>query len=258
MASSSACRSSSASRAQRALLRFPLLLPLLVSLVAAAATPVLPGQDAPTRQAKQQASRPKDAAALFTMFGKLRGMSASYTEKKHLSLLAVPLTSSGKLHFLAEGKAKKGHLVRSVEKPEKSKLTITEAELRMADANGTEVIDLRQSDRVRLFVTSLMRIFQGDRAALQKHYQVRYVLDAKHATRWQLELTPKKEPLDKILKRLALFGDGQAVTRIELVEPNGDRTVTTIDKVDPKRTFTASEKLSIFGIKPQPKESAGK
>lgn len=203
-------------------------------------------------------ARPKDEAALFAMFGKLRGMSASYTEKKHLSLLAVPLTSSGELHYLRDGTGTKGHLVRLVEKPEKSKLTITEAELRMADKNGTEVIDLRQSDRVRLFVTSLMRIFQGDRKALQEHYRVRYVLDDKHATRWHLELVPKKEPLDKILKQLSLFGEGEAVTRIELIEPSGDRTVTTIDKVDPKRTFTAAEKREIFGIQPSKPEKPRK
>ena len=231
MASSRACPSPSL-----------LLAPLLALLGATA--PALAQE-----QAAKTPARPKDEAALFAMFAELRGMTASYTEKKYLSLLAVPLTSSGKLHFLADGQDKKAHLVRSVEKPEKSKLTITEAELRMADKNGTEVIDLRQSDRVRLFVTSLMRIFQGDRKALQKHYKVRYVLDDKHATRWHLELVPKKQPLDKILKQLSLFGDGQAVTRIELIEPSGDRTVTTIDKVDPRRTFTAEEKREIFGIR---------
>ena len=73
-------------------------------------------------------------------------------------------------------------------------------------------------------------------------------LDPARATRWHLELTPEKAPLDKILRRLTLFGDGRAVTRIELLEPSGDRTVTKIDAVDPARTFTAAEEREIFGI----------
>ena len=201
-----------------------------------------------TLPAQQKPSRPKDEAALFAQFSKLRGMSASYTEKKHLSLLAVPLTSSGQLHYMTAPDGKQGRLVRVVKKPEPSKLTITERQLRVADKRGTEVIDLRQSDRVRLFVTSLMRVFQGDREALQAHYHVRYQLDDRHATRWQLRLTPKKAPLDKILKQLALHGDGEKVTQILLVEPNGDRTVTTIEKVDARRTFSAREQLEIFDI----------
>ncbi|MCK5941616.1 MAG: hypothetical protein KAI24_06590, partial [Planctomycetes bacterium] len=189
--------------------RSVLLLALLAVASPAQGTPAKPPTEQAGKQA-QQPERPADEAALFAMFGELRGMSASYTEKKHLSLLAVPLTSSGRLHFLVDAppageRRGKAHLVREVLKPEQSRLTITEAELRMTDGDSTEVIDLRQSDRVRLFVTSLLRIFQGDREALQRHYRVSYVLDPEHRRRWRLELQPKKAPLDKILKRLTLF-----------------------------------------------------
>jgi hypothetical protein len=201
-----------------------------------------------------QAKRPKDLAALFEQFRSMRGMSAAYTEEKHLSLLAVPLKSKGALHYMTDADGAHGRLVRLVKEPEPSKLTVTGRELRIADKHGAQVIDLRQSDRVRLFVTSLMHVFQGDGASLQRHYAVRYIPDAEQLSRWRLELTPKKAPLDKILKQLALHGAGEAVTQIVLTEPNGDRTVTKIHEADPRRVFSSQERREIFDLAtPEPK-----
>lgn len=197
--------------------------------------------------------RPKTKEALFRAFAAIQGLSADYTEDKYLSLLAVPLKSKGKLHFMQPG-----YLSRIVESPEKSKLTITDSELRMASTDTTgkqkeEVIDLRQSDRVRLFVTSLVQVFQGNEKALKQHYQIRYLprIDDNHT--WQLELQPLKKPLTQIMKKLLLVGRDKAVTRIELHEPNGDRTITKIVKVNPKRVFTAKEQKHIFGVTAKPK-----
>ena len=68
---------------------------------------MLAAQDAP-----QKPQRPKDAAALFRQFAAVRGMSASYSEEKHLSLLAAPLTSSGKLYYMTDADGNNGRLVR--------------------------------------------------------------------------------------------------------------------------------------------------
>ena len=38
--------------------------------------------------------------------------------------------------------------------------------------------------------------------------------------------------------------------RIEVREPNGDRTVTRISKADPARVFSEREKADLFGIVP--------
>lgn len=197
---------------------------------------------------KQQ--RPASAAALFRAFAQIKGLSADYTEEKFLSLLAIPLKSKGQLHFMQPG-----YLSRIVLAPEKSKLTITDAELRMKGKDKEEVIDLRQSDRVRLFVTSLVQVFQGNHKALKQHYRIRYTPKAADAHAWQLELAPLKKPLTQILKRLVLFGRNKTVTRIELHEPNGDRTITKIVKVDPTRVFTKAEKKDLFGVVDKPKKS---
>ena len=142
-----------------------------------------------------------------------------------------------------------GYLTRRIEEPEPSKLTITPRELRMVDRDGTEVLDLRQNDEVRVFVTSIMRVFLGDRKSLERSYTIEYTPDAKNETGWTLSLLPGGKPLNQMLRSLELRGEGSRVTRIEILEPNGDKTITTIVKADPKRKFTPEEKHELFGIR---------
>lgn len=54
-----------------------------------------------------------------------------------------------------------------------------------------------------------------------------------------------------MMQRLALHGEGEAVMSIEVVDPNGDRTTTTILTADVARRFDADEKKRLFGIEPQ-------
>lgn len=222
---------------------------LLASLLGAGgvATQTPPQEPAPAKQSQQaEAKRPADAAALFAAFRRMPGLEARYTEKKHLALLLVPLESKGRLYFLQPG-----YLSRVVEAPEKSTLTITPGELRMSGRDGVEVIDLHQSDRLRLFVSSLVQVFRGEQQALTELYAISYGPDGEDEVRWKLHLVPREKPLDQMMKALTLRGRGVAVTSIELVEPNGDRTVTTITAADAEREFTVAERREIFGIRPE-------
>ncbi len=189
--------------------------------------------------------RPADAAALFAAFARMEGLEARFEEEKHVALLAAPLTSRGTIYFLPPG-----HLARVVTAPESTTLRITPDELVVESAEGVERIDLRRSDDVRRFVTSLVRVFAGDRAALERSYDVAYGADpdADDDAAWRLTLTPKAKPLTEMMRSLRLFGRGVEVRAIEVTEPTGDRTVTTIVEADPARRFTAEEKERLFGL----------
>ena len=182
----------------------------------------------------------------------MTGLEARFEEEKHLSLLAVPLRSSGRLYFqrAAQGKDAHagGHLTRIVESPEPSTITISPRELRMQNRDGTEVVDLQRSDKVRTFVLSLVHVFAGDEPALTKAWTVRLLPDPKNERAWSLELLPRGKPLDQMIASLRLFGEGEAIVRIEMHEPNGDRTVTRIVAADPNRVFDGAEQKRLFGI----------
>lgn len=195
---------------------------------------------------ESQASRPANVEELFAAFAKMEGLEARFEEEKHLALLAVPLKSRGRIYFLPPG-----HLARVVEEPEPSTLTISPTELRMSGRDGVETIDLRTSDDVRSFVTSLVHVFSGDREALRRAYEVTFSISEEDELSWVLVLTPRKQPLSNVMRDLRLDGEGFAVTGIEIREPNGDRTTTRIVEADPARKFSAEEKDRLFGVAPR-------
>jgi hypothetical protein len=204
-------------------------------------------------------AEPTSAAELLAAFAKIEGFEARFVEVKHLALLAAPLSSRGRLYFL-----RPGYLTRQIEGPEPSTLTISPTELRMSGAEGDESIDLRQSDKVRIFVTSLLQVFAGNQAALEASYEVAFtpaVRDGRPAedaagseemgvgeAGWALTLTPRDKPLTSILRGLTLRGRGHEVKEIVVREPNGDRTITRLEETNTRRAFTDEEKASLFGI----------
>lgn len=194
----------------------------------------------------QQRPRPADAKALLGAFARMPGLEAGYTEEKRLALLALPLQSRGRILFLPPG-----YLFRQVEAPEPATLRITPDELVVEDRDRKEAIDLRRSDTLRVFVTSLVQVFAGDEAALQKAFTVTYTPDPKAERLWTLELLPKGEQLQRMMRSLTLRGEGEAVTVIEVVDPNGDRTTTRIVTADVARRFDADERKRWFGIEPK-------
>ena len=93
-----------------------------------------------------------------------------------------------------------------------------------------------------------MQVFSGDHVGLERSYEVRYQHDAQDEARWSLTLIPRAAPLSEMLRSLRLAGAGIAVLRIEVREPSGDRTVTSVVGADPEREFSEREKAEFFGI----------
>jgi hypothetical protein len=203
--------------------------------------------DEKRQEVEKEPKRPATAKDLFACFAKVKGLQASFTEKKYLALLAVPLEIKGSLYFLPTQ-----HLTRVIDSPTKSSLRITPNELLIKSPDAEEVIDLRLNPDVRAFVSSLVYIFAGDSGSLEKSYSISYELDEKEETRWSLTLIPLKKPLTEMIQSLRMDGAGGVAHRITIHEPNGDRAVTTITKANVKRIFTNQEKLALFGIKMKP------
>jgi hypothetical protein len=200
--------------------------------------------DAPDDAADDAADeQPADARALLAAFARMPGLEARFEEEKHLALLAAPLRTRGTLYFMPPG-----HLARVVEGPEGSVVTISPTELRMADADGEQTIDLRSNADVRAFVTSLVCVFTGDEAELERSYALAYDRDAEG---WTLTLTPREPPLSEMMRELRLRGSGRAVKELLMREPNGDRTATRILRADAERRFTPEEQARLLGIRPR-------
>ncbi len=186
-----------------------------------------------------------DLNQLLQAFARSPGLSARFTESKHMALLAAPLESAGIIYY-----ATPGVLARHLERPEKSVLVVDKDQVRIWDGARWEVVDLGSKPVVRMFVDSFVRILQGDLPALQKLYTVVFAPEAAAPNRWTLTLRPKVAPMNQFIDRLELRGDRLVVSELRIIENGGDETRTLFFDVQPARSFSAADRARFF---PAPK-----
>jgi outer membrane lipoprotein-sorting protein len=174
------------------------------------------------------------------------GVVARFREVKELALLTAPLESRGTLYF-----APPDRLARIVEEPGRSRLVIDGKRLLFHDAAGGEEVDLSDNPIAREYVSNFIVLFNGDLAALRERYAPSFRTDG---PRWTLELLPRSRPLSDFVERVTLRGEGRALTRMELLESDGDRTTTWFDEVEIDHRFDAAESERIFAPSGPPAE----
>jgi hypothetical protein len=191
---------------------------------------------------------PIPLADLLGKFAGMSGLQADFREEKRMALLAAPLVNEGKIYFVPGG-GKKPRLARHTSKPASSVVIIDGGALRLADDAGREEISLDKSPPVRLFVDSFVKIFAGDREALATMYSMELQADGQ---RWTLRLRPKVAPLDRLIERVEIAGEGVVIATMRVIEVGGDESITTFSAVDPKRNFSDQELQSLFSLPAAP------
>lgn len=207
---------------------------LVAGPVAAQAPAVVPAVSAPALE------------QLLARFAAMSGLSARFREEKRMALLAAPLVNEGMLYF-----APKGKLARHITAPAPATVLIDEGSLRFADAGGTETMSLAQNPVLRLFVDSFVKIFAGDRVALERMYTMELQAlpaGADGVARWSLGLRPRVAPMTQIIERLEIVGHDVALESMRVVEIGGDETITTFSEVDTQRRFTPEELVALFRL----------
>lgn len=182
--------------------------------------------------------------ALMKGMASTPGVVAHFREVKKLALLTAPLESRGTLYF-----APPDRLARVVESPGRSRLVISGGRLLFRDAAGGDTVDLSQNPIAREYVSNFIVLFNGDLAALRERYTPTFTTKG---TRWTLELRPRRRPLANFLKRVTLQGDGRLLTRMEVVESDGDRTTTFFDHVQIDHHFDDAESARVFAVSEAP------
>jgi hypothetical protein len=181
---------------------------------------------------------PADLDALLRGMAGASGVEARFVERKELALLAAPLESRGLLYFVPPAR-----MARFTDAPDATALVVDGDRVRFRDGAGEEQLDLSATPMARVFVDNFVVLFSGDRARLEALYEVTLHgdLDA-----WELRLTPRRPPLDRVLERVVLSGAGPAMREMQVVERDGDRTVTRFERVDADRRFDAAERARLF------------
>lgn len=213
----------------------------LVLLVLMAAMPRGGAAQAKADQAASEGGAIASLDQLLAEFLKLKGLSARYQEEKHIALLKRPLHSEGRIDFAAPNL-----LLRRTERPEAATLLLEGDLLRIADTSGVRSIDLRASSIARDFVRTFVYVLSGDRAALDRLYTLRF--EYRHNGQWRLALTPKSAELKRVIKHAAMEGHGVIVSRMTLVDANGDTTLMTFSDVKTDVHRDAAQRARLFRL----------
>jgi hypothetical protein len=168
-----------------------------------------------------------------------RGVVAEFRELKTLALLDEPLEARGTLYFQPPDR-----FVRVTREPAATRLVLVGSRMRFEDATGASDVDLTENPLARQFADNLVALWRGDRARLEKLYRLDFHAEG---PRWQLALAPRGAPLDRFIAVIRLSGDGASMRTMELLESDGDRTLTHFEKSDVDHAFGADEARAVFG-----------
>jgi len=145
---------------------------------------------------------------------------ATFDETKTISTLTEPLTRQGTLRF-----ERPDRLEMQVTRPYPERIEIAGDTLTIETRRGRSQASLATQPALAAWVTSLRATLAGDTASLTSHFDVALTGDAAH---WTLRLVPRDAALRARVKRIEMAGAGARISRYEIDEVNGDRTVLDI------------------------------
>jgi hypothetical protein len=144
----------------------------------------------------------------------------TFTEVHTLNVLQRPLHSSGELVFEAPDRLEKRTL-----KPQAEDLLLSGELLTIHRGGHTRTLDLTRHADIAPWIESIRATLTGDRAALERYFQVDYSGELSH---WTLLLVPHKAAQDIAIAQVRIEGSGATVHQLEIRQNDGDRSVMTI------------------------------
>jgi len=178
---------------------------------------------------------------LLARFAKVQSLKAHFSEEKTMALLAVPLRSQGTLYY-----AKPRLLARHTEGPQRSSLVLRGDKLSFGDAKHQESLELSSQPAVRVLVDTFVSVLSGDAAALAKLAKLDVEILPEGA--FQIRVTPKDPGVLKIVRSMSFTGKGAELSKMELLDANGDRTVTTFTDLKLGEKLSDAEIARVFRI----------
>jgi hypothetical protein len=148
--------------------------------------------------------------------------SATFTEKKYISILDLPVESSGELLFVPPARLEKRTL-----KPKVETLVLDGDALTVERQLQRHVLQLRDYPEVAAMIVSIRATLAGDRTALEGVYRLN--LEGSRE-RWTLVLTPLDTRVGSVIARIRMEGRLGEVRTVEILQADGDRSVMSVQK----------------------------
>ena len=153
--------------------------------------------------------------------------SATFEETRTVAALTAPIVRRGSLRYV-----RPDSLEMVVVSPTPERIEIKGEQLTLESRSGTKRVRLSELPAVAAWVESVRATLAGDHDALRRYFDVRA---SGSMAAWALELTPLDNELASFVSRIKIDGTQARVTRIEISERAGDRSVMTIAATDGRR-----------------------
>jgi outer membrane lipoprotein-sorting protein len=184
---------------------------------------------------------PLELSEVLARLARTDALSAHFHEDKRMALLAAPLRSEGTLYY-----EKPRLLARHTEKPRRTSLLLQGETLSFGEPEHTESIELSAQPALRVLVDTFVSVLAGDLAALTRVADLTIEALPEHGFR--IRVTPKDQRVLRLVRSMSFEGQGALLTRMELLDANGDTTLTTFSDVALRKPFSAAERARFFKI----------
>ena len=145
---------------------------------------------------------------------------ADFRETRHLAALTAPIVRAGTLAYVRPDR-----LEMNVETPTREQLVIDGGVLTVRSPAGVRTLRLDSEPSLRAWTESLRATLAGDVPSLTRHFVATL---AGTPDAWKLALEPRDPTLHAQIAEIDITGTGASVTRVEIVEQDGDRSVMEI------------------------------
>jgi len=162
-----------------------------------------------------------DMAELMALMGRVQESRVAFQETKYVSTLTAPIVRRGTLRYVRPDR-----LEMRVETPYFERMDIVGNMLTIESKRGLRQVDLAGEPGPAAWVAGIRATLAGDRPTLARHFAFEL---RGQAARWTLSLMPLDPALSGVIQRIAIDGEQAQMTRIEVAERMGDRTVLIIE-----------------------------
>ncbi len=186
-----------------------------------------PARPAPTAEvshgalgAGSDAAEGGDLDTVMSLLAGRRHGRVEFIEQHFISVLDHPLESSGEMSYDAPGRLEKRTL-----KPRAETLLLDGSVLTVERGHSRHVVDVHAYPQVQPFVESIRATLAGDRGALERMFRVGFTGNVQ---RWNLTLVPLDARVAKNIAQVSIDGAQDELRRIEIRQPDGDRSLMTL------------------------------
>jgi len=154
-----------------------------------------------------------------------KSIDCQFVQKKTMSFLNETMTSKGRLCFQSPSRLRWEYTT-----PTPYVFVINGGVVRIQSKSGSNTIDLRANKRFQGIAQMMMNSVTGKNLAANGDFKTKMLTNGDE---WIAELTPLRKDVKQMfsLIRLHFSQKQQMMTRVEMVEKNGDRTDIVLQNV---------------------------